>query len=79
MLLLALMFCCGCYLLKQGGYLFSHQVKAKRVNRLMRDSTLSGKQRSFLNEIGRIRQFAVDSIGLDRNNNYTRIVHIDSS
>ncbi|MBN1306676.1 MAG: aminopeptidase [Chitinispirillaceae bacterium] len=69
----------GCYLVKQGGYLVSHQVKAKHVSRLRRDSTLSGKQRGFLNEIGRIRQFAVDSIGLVGNDNYTRIVHIDSS
>ena len=78
-LLAALMLCCGCYLLKQGGYLLSHQMKARRVSRLMRDGTLSGKQRTFIDEIGRIRQFAVDSIGLVSNDNFTRIVHIDSS
>ncbi|MBN1575117.1 MAG: aminopeptidase [Chitinispirillaceae bacterium] len=69
----------GCYLIKQGARLVSHQAGAQRITHLMRDTTLSDKQRRFLREIERIRMFASDSIGLVRNDNYTRLVKIDSS
>jgi predicted aminopeptidase len=71
--------CCGCYVLKQGAYLLNHQMHAKRIDRLLADSALAGGERAFLNEVNRIRAFAADSMGLVRNCNYTRLVHIDSS
>ncbi len=74
---LILPFCNGCYLIKQGVNLFSYQMQSRPIQRLMRDTALSSKNRFFFNEIERIRAYASDSIGLIRNKNYTRFVTID--
>jgi predicted aminopeptidase len=75
--LLILSLCNGCYLIKQGVNLFSYQMRSRPIQRLMRDTTLSAKNRDFFKEIERIRAYAADSIGLVRNKNYTRYVTID--
>lgn len=76
---LACFFFSGCYVFKQSAYFLNHQMRARPIEKLRADPAISDSQRQFLDEIGRIRAFATDSMGYVRNRNYTRLVHIDSS
>lgn len=68
----------GCYLIKQGIYLFSYNSRARSVDRILKDPDTEEKIRSFLMLVQEIRAFAVDSVGLEKNRNYTRMVEIDN-
>jgi predicted aminopeptidase len=68
-----------CYGLKQATLFLRDQSRAKPIDRLLQDSTLADSTRTFFKEIERIRAFAVDSLGLEGNKNYTRFVSTDSS
>ncbi|HEX3020618.1 MAG TPA: aminopeptidase [Chitinispirillaceae bacterium] len=67
----------GCYLIKQGIYLFRYNSSAKSVEHLLKDPHTEEKIRSFLKLVQEIRTFAIDWIGLENNRNYTRMVEID--
>ena len=77
--LIIVFMCSSCYLMKQGANLIKYQVRSKSIDRLVRDSTLSKEKRTFFDEVARIRSYAFDSIGLERNKNYTKFVSVDSS
>lgn len=67
----------GCYLLKQGIYLFRYNSSARSVDRILKDPDTEEKIRSFLMLVQEIRAFAVDSVGLEKNRNYTRMVEVN--
>jgi predicted aminopeptidase len=67
----------NCYLIKQGSYILYYNNKSVSTKKIVEDSATDPKTRSFLNLVNEIRQYAVDSVGLKRNNNYTRYVKID--
>ncbi|MBN1601863.1 MAG: aminopeptidase [Chitinispirillaceae bacterium] len=67
----------GCYLIKQGVYLFRYTSSAKSTRRMLRDEKLPPKTREFIDLVNRIRKFAVDSIGLVENRSYSRYVRVD--
>lgn len=75
---ICLIYVCGCYYIAQVDNLLSDQIRAKPIDRLAANPALSGKERRFFNEIRRIRAYAIDSIGLNTNRNYTRYVTVDS-
>jgi len=64
----------GCYLMKQGGALMGQQIAAKSINKMMKRDDISDEQREFFLLVQEIRAFAMDSIGLKNNKNYTKYV-----
>ncbi len=67
-------FLCGCYLLKQGGYIVRYNREAVGIDELLRQKGLSSGERDFLLLIKEIKQYAVDKIGLKQDDNYTKFV-----
>lgn len=67
----------NCYLIKQGSYILYYNNKSVNTGKIADDPATDPKTKSFLNLVKEIRQFAVDSVGLKRNNNYTRYVKVD--
>jgi predicted aminopeptidase len=63
--------CSGCYLVKQGAHLLAWQASAKKVECFLSD-TSDASQYHFLLRCDTIKRFAVDSLGLAPNRNYTR-------
>ena len=74
--------CCAlifqsCYLIKQGVYLIRYNSRAQKVEKLLENPAIQAELRTFLQNVKEIRAFAFDSLGLVRNNNYTRYVSLD--
>ncbi|MBN1760400.1 MAG: aminopeptidase [Chitinispirillaceae bacterium] len=69
----------SCYGIKQATFFLKDQARSKPIERLLQDSTLTDSTRRFFTEVERICRFAVDSVGLKNNRNYTRYVPTDSS
>jgi predicted aminopeptidase len=61
----------SCYYLKQGRYLLGHHFRARDVEKVLADAGTPEQVRDFLLEASRIRRFAVDTLGLKENKNYT--------
>ncbi|MBI9103798.1 MAG: aminopeptidase [Spirochaetales bacterium] len=61
----------GCYYMKQGRYLVSHQVKADAVGKLLQREDLPSDVREFLLLVEDIRKFSREELGLKENKNYT--------
>ncbi|HEX2957276.1 MAG TPA: aminopeptidase [Chitinispirillaceae bacterium] len=67
----------GCYLLKQGVYLFRYTSGAKSTHRMLKNEKLDEKTRNFIALVDKIRAFARDSIGLAENKSYTKYVYVN--
>lgn len=67
----------GCYLLKQGVYLFRYTSSAKSTHKMLENEKLAEKTRNFIALVDRIRIFARDSIGLVENKSYTKYVYVN--
>jgi len=67
----------GCYLMKQGTAFMGQQMSAKSIDKMLKRDDISDELREFLILVGEIRAFAMDSIGLKRNKNYTRYVRVE--
>jgi predicted aminopeptidase len=65
---------CGCYLLKQGGYIIRYNREAVGIDEVLKQRSLSSDERDFLLLVKEIKQYAVDEIGLKQDDNYTRFV-----
>lgn len=83
-LALATMICTlsGCvsdlgYLTKQGSYLLRYSSGTESVDDLLKSASTPSDLREFLQEVKEIKHFAVESIGLRDNGNYTRYKSID--
>jgi len=68
----------GCYLIKQGIYLISYNSRARPIKAILEDPDTEEKIRSFLELAQEIRAFAIDSVGLVKNGNYSRMVKVDN-
>lgn len=73
-----LVFFNGCYLIKQGVYLIRYNSRARPVEAILKDPDTEEKIRSFLKLAQEIRSFAIDSVGLVNNRNYSRMVKINN-
>jgi predicted aminopeptidase len=69
----------GCYLLRQGAYLFSERASAVPVGRAESSSETAAAEREFLRTAALAREFAADTIGLKTGKNYTTYVQTDKS
>jgi predicted aminopeptidase len=67
----------GCYLIKQGVYLFRYTSSAKSTHKMLKNENLPEKTRKFIALVDKIRTFARDSVGLVENKSYTKYVHIN--
>ena len=67
----------GCYLLKQGSYILRFNSRSQRIDKLLENPGTLPDTREFLRNVEEIRTYAVDSIGLAKNKNYTRFVKIN--
>jgi predicted aminopeptidase len=82
LLIAALGFLAGCttqagYLVKQGGYLLRSGTGTQSISSLIDAPATAPQTREFLQRVTEIKQFAVKSIGLKDNGNYTRYKAID--
>jgi predicted aminopeptidase len=74
----ALLFINGCaYLAKQGTGLLRYQSRTVRIDKMLSDSGITPQTRDFLLRVLDVRAFAMDSVGLKRNKNYTKYVRVD--
>lgn len=73
-----LVFFNGCYLIKQGIYLIRYNSRARPLEAILEDPDTEEKIRSFLKLAQEIRAFAIDSVGLVNNDNYSRMVELDN-
>ncbi|MBN2049842.1 MAG: aminopeptidase [Spirochaetales bacterium] len=71
------MFFQGCYLLKQGFYLFRYTFKAEDNRTLLADSDTPESTRAFLQRVEDITAFAQEALGLLDNKNYSKYVRVD--
>ncbi|MBN2535273.1 MAG: aminopeptidase [Spirochaetales bacterium] len=67
----------SCYLLQQGCTLISTQSKAKKIDRLLEDKTLDPELRELFLLVKRIKEYAVEELGLKNDKNYTTYIEID--
>ncbi len=65
------------YLAKQGNYLLRYSNGTESVDDLLKTASTPPDVRGFLQEVKGIRRFAVESIGLRDNGNYTRYKSIE--
>ncbi|MBN1982830.1 MAG: aminopeptidase [Chitinivibrionales bacterium] len=65
------------YLFKQGWYLLGYQMKAQKIETLLRSKNLSPNDRGFFLRVQEIKSFAIDSIGLKKTKNYSTYISID--
>jgi predicted aminopeptidase len=69
-----------CYIAKQGAGLLARQCRAVSIDSMLKDEGDTGvtpKMRDFLLRVGDIRSFAIDTLGLKRNSNYKKYLHVD--
>lgn len=78
-LVVALLLLSGCYVTTQGLYLLHYNKGAQKISRLLDREDLDLETRVFLEEVVRIKEFAVEEIGLKKNRNYTTYVELDKS
>jgi predicted aminopeptidase len=67
------------YLARQGGYLLRYSLGTRSVQSLIADPATPEQTRRFLLEVQDIKRFAVGTIGLKDNGNYTRYRVIDGN
>ena len=67
----------GCYLLKQGTYLFSYNANAVSIERALAGGRLEEGAEAMLELVREVKRFAVDELGLRADRNYTRYVELD--
>ena len=65
------------YLAKQGEYLWKYSSGTQPVQALLRSSATPADTRDFLLRVSEIKSFAVGTVGLRNNENYTRYRDID--
>jgi len=72
-----------CYITKQGANLIARQSRTVSIDKMLRDGGGKGgkgvtsETRDFLLRVGDIRSFAMDTLGLRRNNNYKKYLLVD--
>jgi predicted aminopeptidase len=75
---ICLLFINGCYLITQGYHLAAYQTRARKVSRIL-EQTDDQSLASFLTLAQQIKRFAVDSLGLAADRNYTTFVQTDKT
>ncbi len=63
----------GCYVVEQGYHVLAYQARARKVERILEESD-DRELREFLLLARRIKRYAVDSLGLAEDRNYTTYV-----
>jgi predicted aminopeptidase len=74
---LLLLFLSGCYLIKQGSYIVSHNCAAKKIDTLLEKNSLEPEVKETLSLVKKIKRYAVSVLGLKDNKNYTTYVEIN--
>jgi len=64
----------GCYMMKQGSAFMGQQMRAESINKMMKKDDTGDELKEFFLLVQEIRSFAMDSIGLKNNKNYTKYV-----
>jgi predicted aminopeptidase len=67
----------GCYYYKQGKYLLKYQLSAESNQKLIAKPATPPDIREFLKKVEEIRRYAVDSIGLKKNKNFSYYVKVN--
>lgn len=76
-LLLIVWLLSGCYLLEQGSYIITYQNRATDIDTVLREAELPEDIRALLENTKDIKRFAVHTLGLKQDKNYTTYVEID--
>jgi predicted aminopeptidase len=66
-----------CYLTKQGYILVRYMAGARDIDEVLKDENLPDNSRDMLLLVKEVKEFAVESIGLKEDNNYTKYVEIE--
>jgi len=73
---LIVLFLSGCYYLQQGSTLLKYHCNAQSNRTVIADSSTPQDIRIFLTTVEDIRRFAVESVGLKKNNNFSCFVKV---
>jgi predicted aminopeptidase len=68
-----------CYLLKQGSYILRYNSRAEKIQKLEREGTVDEKEQTLFSLVDEIRRYAVQKIGLKKNNNYTKYICVEKN
>ncbi|MBN2035764.1 MAG: aminopeptidase [Chitinispirillaceae bacterium] len=66
-----------CYLAKQGFYVSKYTWSAKKIETVLSDTALPGREKTFLHNVQAIKAYSVEKIGLAANRNYTRYARVE--
>ena len=67
----------GCYLIKQGYYVVKYTAGSTPIAKLQTRADTPDDLKRFLSLVHDIREFAFDSVGLKKNDNFTTFVKVD--
>ena len=67
----------GCYLLKQGTYLFGYSTRSQPIDKVLAEGSADADAEAMLRTVQQIRRYATEELGLKQNRNYTRYVELD--
>ncbi len=68
--------CDGSYLIKQGYYVVKFQTKAKDIKKILKNPELTSQERTQLNLVLKVKNYAIKKLGLARDDNYKQYVKI---
>jgi predicted aminopeptidase len=71
--------CSGCFIVKQGYYVLKYATQAQRIEKVRQRSDVSDEDKAFLSLVEEIRLFAVDSLGLSKNRNFTKYIVLNKN
>lgn len=69
----------GCYIIKQGYFLFKHIHRAADIEKIAENDTTSDELKDFLSLVKDMKLFTTTHIGLNDDNNYTKFVPVNKT
>ena len=77
--LVPVLFFCNCYIAKQATYLLKYNFEAQSIDRMIHDKKTDIQLKEFFDLVKEVRAFAIDSVGLKKNRNYSTYVNINKN
>ncbi len=75
--LLVLLVLNQCYIAKQGSYMVRHMSSARNIDEVLKDENLPRGSRNMLLLVKEVKKYAVETIGLKDDKNYSKYVEIE--
>src|SRR4030042_3218804 len=67
----------GCYYISEGYNLLTIYSKAEDIDKIMKKGNIPNDEKDFFLIIKKIKDYAINNLGLKENNNYSKYIRID--